>query len=100
VVEKGFYRLKNDLELHRLRIHSSTAMHGKVFICFIALILLSRIHSVMVKEKLYKHWTMKELIKYLDQILVQNISGNRILYPLTKKQKDIYRAFGIENMPM
>jgi transposase len=96
VVEKGFYRLKNDLELHRLRIHSGTAMHGKVFICFIALILLSHIHSVMVKKKMYKYWTMKELIKYLDQIILQDISGNRILYPLTKKQKDIYRAFDVE----
>jgi transposase len=39
-VEKGFFRLKNDLDFHRLRIHSDTAMHGKVFIGFIALILI------------------------------------------------------------
>ena len=97
VVEKGFFRLKKDLELHRLRIHSDGAMHGKVFICFISLILLSHIHSVMVREKLYKNWTMKELINHLDKLHLQNISGNRILYPLTKKQKDIYRAFGIKN---
>jgi hypothetical protein len=97
VVEKGFLRLKKDLDLHRMRIHSDTAMHGKVFICFIALILLSHIHSVMVKQKLYKNWTMKELLNYLDKLYVQNISGNRILYPLTKKQKDIYRAFNIQN---
>jgi transposase len=97
VVEKGFLRLKKDLELHRLRIHSDGAMHGKVFICFISLILLSHIHSVMVRERLYNNWTMKELINHLDKLYLQNISGNRILYPLTKKQKDIYRAFGIEN---
>jgi transposase len=97
VVEKGFFRLKKDLELHRLRIHSDEAMHGKVFICFISLLLLSHIHSVMVREKMYKNWTMKDLINHLDKLQLQNISGNRILYPLTKKQKDIYRAFGIKN---
>jgi transposase len=52
VVEKGFYRLKDDLDLHRLRIHSDNAMRGKVFIGFIALIIMSHIHATMAGEKL------------------------------------------------
>jgi hypothetical protein len=97
VVEKGFYRLKEDLDLRRLRIHSDNAMRGKVFVGFIALIIMSHIHTTMIKEKLYKDWTLKELVKYLDKLHLQYISGNRILYPLTKKQKEIYQAFCIEN---
>jgi transposase len=97
VVEKGFYRLKDDLDLHRLRIHSDNAMRGKVFIGFIALIIMSHIHVTMAREKLYKKWTLKELLKYLDQLHLQYISGNRILYPLTRKQKEIYQAFSTKN---
>jgi transposase len=97
VVEKGFYRLKDDLDLHRLRIHSDNAMRGKVFIGFISLIIMSHIHATMVREKLYKKWTLKELLKYLDRLHLQYISGNRILYPLTKKQKEIYQAFSTKN---
>lgn len=96
VVEKGFYRLKDDLDLHRLRIHSDNAMRGKVFIGFIALIIMCHIHTTMVRERLYKKWTLRELVKHLDQLHLQYISGNRILYPLTKKQKEIYQAFSIK----
>jgi transposase len=33
VVEKGFQRLKNSLDLGRLRVHSENSMQNKVFIC-------------------------------------------------------------------
>jgi hypothetical protein len=58
---------------------------------------MSHIHATMVREKLYKKWTLKELLKYLDRLHLQYISGNRILYPLTKKQKEIYQAFSTKN---
>jgi transposase len=95
-VEKGFFRLKHDLDFHRLRIHSDTAMHGKVFVGFIALILMSHIHAVMANLELYKAWTLKELIRELEKLYVQYISGNRILYPVTKIQKEIFRLFNID----
>jgi transposase len=96
VVEKGFSRLKNDLDFHRLRIHSDTAMRGKLFVGFISLILLSHIHTIMLKYDMYKKWTLKELIRQLEKLHVQYISGNRILFPLTKSQKEIFRNFGID----
>jgi hypothetical protein len=37
------------------------------------------------------------MLKYLDQLHLQYISGNRILYPLAKKQKEIYQAFSTKN---
>jgi transposase len=95
-VEKGFYRLKNNLDMNRLRVHSDGAMEGKVFLGFIALILMSHIHHVMTCNKMYKSYTLKELIKQMEKLRVQYISGNRILFPLTKFQKNIFDAFQVE----
>ncbi|MCL2150312.1 MAG: transposase [Dehalococcoidia bacterium] len=50
IVEKGFNRLKNCLDLRRIRVRSEESMQNKVFIGFIALILLSGIHNVMVEK--------------------------------------------------
>jgi len=96
VVEKGFLRLKNNLDLGRLRVHSDDCMQNKVFIGFIALILMCRIHKVMLINGLYKSMTMKNLINTLEKLRVQYLTGNRILFPITKEQKDIFDAFGFK----
>jgi transposase len=95
VVEKGFLRLKNSLDLGRLRVHSETSMQNKVFVGFISLILLSAIHNVMVDKKLYGKMTMKKLILSLSRLKLQMVNGVRVLFPLTKEQRAIYDAFGI-----
>ena len=95
VVEKGFLRLKNSLDLGRLRVHSDDAMHGKLFVGFIALILMSHIHSVMCDKDLYKKYTMKELIRVLSKRKIHKLAGERILSPLTKQQRGILEAFGL-----
>ena len=95
VVEKGFHRIKHSLGLDRLRVHSQQAMESKVFIGFIALILSSHIHRVMLEQKLYKTITMKELIRTMEKLRTQVIDGRRILFPITKRQREIYQAFGV-----
>lgn len=96
VVEKGFMRFKNSLGIKRLRVHSQQAMNSKVFVTFIALILSSHIHKVMLDNDLYKSMTMKDLIQTMEKLKVQIINNNRILFPLSKKQKDIYKFFNVE----
>ena len=93
VVEKGFDRMKNSLDLGRFRIHSNAAMQSKVFISFIALILECHIHRVMLMSGLYKTMTMKKLILILEKLRIQHIKGKDILFPLTKAQKGIFKAF-------
>jgi hypothetical protein len=95
VVEKGFFRLKNDLDLRRLRVHRDETMDGKIFIGFISLILLSYIHKGMTEKDMYKDVTMKEMIRHLEKLKVQTIMGKRIVYPLTKMQKRIFDNFDI-----
>ena len=77
------------------RVHSQQAMESKVFIGFIALILSSHIHRVMLEQKLYKTMTMKELIRTMEKLRTQVIDGRRILFPMTKRQREIYQAFGV-----
>jgi len=96
VVEKGFLRMKNCLDLARLRVHSDNAMQNRIFIGFIALIITAHIHKVMNDTRLYETWTMKKLIKTLERLKVQYIKNDRIFYPVSKDQKTIFKAFGLE----
>jgi transposase len=96
VVEKGFLRLKNSLDLGRLRVHRDDSMHNKIFIGFLSLILVSQIDQVMLQSGLYRKMTMKKLLMTLSKLRVQEIHGTRILFPLTKEQKMIYKAFRVE----
>ena len=95
VVEKAFMRMKNCLDLGRLRVQHNDSMQNKVFVGFIALIIMAYIHKVMLSEDLYKSMTMKKMIKTLEKLRVQTINGTRIIYPLTKEQKVIFKAFGL-----
>ena len=96
VVEKGFLRLKCDLDLGRLRVHSQERMQNKVFIGFIALVLRSAIHNVMLDKELYKKMTMNQLLKTVSKLRVQEIGKEQIVFPATKMQKEIFEAFGLE----
>jgi len=96
IVEKGFHRLKNSLDLGRLRVHSEANMQNKVFVGFISLILLSGIHNVMQDRMLYREMTMKKLILTLSKLKLQIVNGVRVLFPVTKTQREIYEAFGIK----
>jgi len=96
IVEKGFARLKNSLDLGRLRVHSEASMQNKVFVGFISLILLSGIHKVMADKNLYAKMTMKKLILTLSKLKLQMVHGVRILLPVTKEQRDIYEMFGVK----
>jgi transposase len=96
VVEKGFLRLKCDLDLGRLRVHSQDRMQNKVFVGFVALILLSHIHAVMMDHDMYGKMTMKKMIRTLARHRVQTIAGERIIYPATKTQREVYEIFGVQ----
>jgi hypothetical protein len=67
-----------------------------VFVGFIALILMSHLHKVMLDQDLYKKMTMKKLLLLLSKLRVQHINDQRILFPLTKEHKAIYKAFAVK----
>jgi transposase len=97
VVEKGFLRMTNCLDLGRLRVHSDCNMQNKLFIGFVALIIMAHIHKVMMDHDMYESMTLKKLLKTLERFRVQYINGKKIVYPLTSEQKAIFDAFGMSH---
>jgi transposase len=95
VVEKGFLRLKNSIDLGRLRVHSDNAMHNKLLVGFIASILMSSINNTMTSKELYGKHTMKELLNAMAKLRIQEINGQEIIAPVTKEQRVIYESFSL-----
>ncbi|MCL2459456.1 MAG: hypothetical protein FWF31_11595 [Desulfobulbus sp.] len=72
VVENCFDDLKNSLDMKRLRIHSSATMDNRLFIQFIALILMSRIRTVASSAKQNKKMrfmTAREILEAMECIV-------------------------------
>ncbi len=98
VVEKSFLRTKNSLGINRLRVHSQQAMDGMMLVAFIALILNSHIHRIMLEKNLYRNMSMTDLVKTMEKLKVMVIGDTRIDFPATKKQKEIAEAFGLTSL--
>ena len=92
VVEKGFMRLKNSLDLGRLRVHGDNAIQNKLFVGFLALVIMSSIHNVMSDKDLYKKYTMKKPMYTLSKHRIHKIGDRCISNSPTKEQSEKYKA--------
>lgn len=94
-VEKNFDDMKNDLDMNRLRIHSAQAMDGRLFIQYIAEILLSRIRTVMKASGEFKNHSTQEIIDELKSVRKVTVEKKqcRIVTALTAFQKRIVSIF-------
>ncbi len=95
IVEKCFNKLKNSLDFKRLRVHNDERMENKIFIGFICVIIISVLHQKMSSANLYKTYTMKELILELKKLKITTVSGEEILQPVSKTQRDIFNSLSI-----
>ena len=101
LVENSFDDLKNTLDMNRLSIHSSATMDNRLFIQFIALILISRIRSIAAVSKQNKgmrFMPVREIMEAIACIV-------RITYPerygctvseIAPLQQDIITAFDLK----
>ena len=101
IVENCFDDLKNALDMKRLRIHSSTTMDSRLFIQFIALILISRIRTLAFEAKQNKalrFMTVKDIMEAMECIARITYSGKygSTISELAPLQRDIIAAFGLE----
>ena len=97
-VEKCFDDLKNELDMQRLRVHKAKRMKSRLFIQFIALILLSGIRRTMKKSLPPGKYTVKSLLWEMESLTTIHYTGKykNKLSEITKAQKIILDAFGIE----
>jgi hypothetical protein len=100
-VENCFDDLKNSLDMKRLRVHSSTNMDSRLFIQFIALILISRIRSIAAKSKQcgkIRFMTVREIMEAMECIVRITYSGRygSTISEIAPLQQDIIDAFGLQ----
>ena len=67
-VEKSFNNLKDRLSLRRTRCSSNDNFSGKIFIQFVALMLISHIRKIMSEKELYKTFSYRQAIDEVDVI--------------------------------
>lgn len=96
IVEKAFGDLKDRLSMGRTLTSSESALDGKLFVEFVALIYLSYIKKKMEEKGLFDKYTMQELLDELDVIeCFQQPGSAPIQGEVLKKQEEIYRAMDV-----
>lgn len=97
LVEKAFENLKDRLSLRRTLVSSEQSLDGKLFVEFIALIIMSYIKKKMQEAQLFGKFTMQEMLDQIDLIECYEQKGKSPHYSeITKKQAEIYEALGFK----
>ncbi len=97
LVEKSFGNLKERLNSRRALVSSETSLDGKLFIQFIALILLSYIKRQADEKQLFKDYTLQGLLDELDMIECFKYDKKKLqVGEILEKQKKLYQDMDIE----
>jgi transposase len=95
-VEKGFYILKNDIDLMPANVRTDSTLRGYLFIAFLALVLRMKLMSMMNKAGLNKRFSVEGLLTELEKIKVIILpDGQKITSEVTKKQREILDALNM-----
>jgi len=96
VVEKAFGNIKERLNMRRTLVSSERSLDGKMFVLFVALIYLSYINKQMHTKKMYKDYTMQEVLDKLDIIECFEYEGKELrVGEILEKQKQIYQDMNV-----
>ena len=99
-VELNFDDLKNVCDLNRLRSHSSATITGKIFINFIALILLSSLKRTVskVEEKDRHYWSAADMLDKVETYSRVHFVGKYkdSWSTPTLKQRQVFDILGIK----
>jgi transposase len=95
LVEKAFDNVKDRLDMRRMNVSSDLSLDGKLFVEFVALIYISRLHKAMLDAHLYTKYTMNELLDDLEIIERFDREGFAPqLGEITDKQLGIFDKLG------
>lgn len=102
VSEKIFRADKTFLGSRSQRVHSSSSMHAKIFIEFVALIVRNRFYNLLKEQMLRlktrrNTMTVPGAIRELEKIeMTRRFDSQYLLdFALTKNQKMIFQSFGL-----
>ncbi|MDR1579124.1 MAG: IS1634 family transposase [Synergistaceae bacterium] len=95
MIEKAFGNLKERLNLRRTSVSSEENLDGKMFVQFIALIILSYIRKAMHEHNLLGDYTIQEMLDELDVIEKFEMPGRKpLIGEVTKKQAQLFESMG------
>ncbi len=86
---------KNQLDGKRLRAHTPYSADGRIFVKFVALILHSHLSRKMKASKLFKQYSVREMLAELSKIRCSKINEKMLISEISKSQRDIFKAFEI-----
>ena len=97
-VEKCFDNSKNQLDIKRLRIHTSSTMDGRLFVQFIASIYMSALRKKIRDAGLTEKYTVRELLLEMETLIQVRYSGKygHILTEVTKPQRQIMKSLEVD----
>jgi transposase len=97
IIEKGFDDLKNELDMKRLRVHSSETMETRLFIQFLALVLMSAIRKEVKKNKKLQYMSVRDIMETLESVTLITYSGRygSVISETGPLQRTVSQAFGI-----
>jgi transposase len=97
IAEKAFENIKDRLNMRRTLVSSELSLDGKLFVEFIALILISYINNQMKKMNVYKDYTMQQMLDKLDIIEAFEYGGKSLrVGEILDKQKLIFENLEID----
>ena len=96
-IEKLFAQIKCDMEGNRVRTHNEQTTNGKVFVTFIACIIRSYMLNKLHQYLMDNSTSLKKTLSQLSNItIISNSEEVRFTKALTKKQKQILKAFSAD----
>ena len=96
-VEKAYNNFKDRLQLRRTRCSKDENFSGKVFVQFVALILLSHLRKEMADKDLYASFSFRKLMDEVDVIEYFEYPGQHGHWgEITAKQGTILRALNVD----
>jgi transposase len=96
IVEKGFKIMKNDIQSLPLKTSKDSTTKGFIFVCFIGLIIRTRLLSMMRETKIIEDYTVESLLLELEKIRKVQLQDREVIVTeLTRKQKDIMEKLNL-----
>lgn len=98
-VEKAFANLKDRLNMRRLRVSSERSLDGKIFVQYLALILVSELKHRMEQADLFKEYRLDEVLDTFNRIeCFYHPSFGMTLGEILQKQENLFDRLQI-NIP-
>jgi len=96
-VENSFDDLKNHLDMKRLRIHTAAAMDSRIFLQFLALILICRIRNTTQADRILRNLTVREVMEDMETLVRITYSGRygQLHTETSPIQRKIMEVFGL-----